>query len=321
MRGIVKGAASYIGSALWWITQQLYGDAILKWLQPMIPAWAIHPTLADWVWWAISFGPPLLLVLIGTYFFVRSGSNPTHSTTELYLHSNSSLTNQAVCDFVILWSPRDYFHFYFSDYESYSRSIPPKPPKRTHFSVYATNVGPGAIRHVKIRWQLERIDVPRLVRASGLFGNHVRIIEHNLFELYGDNGGIVSPLSSDQHSEVAKMDDGETIELKAPAPFAAMLNLYALGEAKKLNDATQGQAASSLFAILRNGERRLHPITIDLEYFNESGAKKRHKYYITSSIRGGSPLKRDKDPGSENTYSMEPDGILAWMCHIKARRA
>jgi hypothetical protein len=72
MRSFLKGAASYLGSAIWWITDKLWGDQLFKWARPMIPDWLAYPALEDVTRWAIAYGPPLGLFALGTFFFLRN---------------------------------------------------------------------------------------------------------------------------------------------------------------------------------------------------------------------------------------------------------
>jgi hypothetical protein len=74
---LFKISASYIGSGLWWLTQQLYGDRIFKWCQPMIPDWVTNPSLPTIIGPDVSalavfsHAPPVLLIGLGTYFVFR----------------------------------------------------------------------------------------------------------------------------------------------------------------------------------------------------------------------------------------------------------
>ncbi len=82
MRWLLKAAASYVGSAFWWLTQQLYGVRILEWAQPMIPDWLLNPSIPTVqgvpvaTGTAFAYGPPIGLFLLGTYFAYRGLKKP-----------------------------------------------------------------------------------------------------------------------------------------------------------------------------------------------------------------------------------------------------
>jgi hypothetical protein len=67
-----KGLLSWIGAAVFWLGDRLYGDAVFGWVRPMIPAFLANPTLDAVMWFATSVLPPLVLVALGIYFFRRS---------------------------------------------------------------------------------------------------------------------------------------------------------------------------------------------------------------------------------------------------------
>lgn len=89
MRALAKGMASFIGAALWWILDRLYGDRIYAVVQPIIPNWAFNPPLAEILGWVVSFGPPFILVLLGMYFFL-SGKNQIRQLTKSAAVTNTS---------------------------------------------------------------------------------------------------------------------------------------------------------------------------------------------------------------------------------------
>ena len=70
VRKLVEGVLSFIGAAIWWLVDRLWGDAIFAAIRPMIPNWAIDPPVAAWIEGTISYGPPLALVILGSYFFL-----------------------------------------------------------------------------------------------------------------------------------------------------------------------------------------------------------------------------------------------------------
>ncbi len=65
------GLASYIGSALWWLCDKLWGDAIFAAIKPYIPDSVIKGVpLANIVNLVISYAPAILLFVLGTSFFL-----------------------------------------------------------------------------------------------------------------------------------------------------------------------------------------------------------------------------------------------------------
>lgn len=66
----VKGALSWLGSAMWWIADKQFGDAVFKRVLAML-----GPSLdAEWLRLMWAYGPPGLLFLLGLYFFRRRES-------------------------------------------------------------------------------------------------------------------------------------------------------------------------------------------------------------------------------------------------------
>lgn len=72
MRDVVKALLSWIFAALLWLGDRLYGDAIFNWVRPLIPPSIANPSVEMLVWLATSVGPPIALVALGVYFFVRA---------------------------------------------------------------------------------------------------------------------------------------------------------------------------------------------------------------------------------------------------------
>ncbi len=75
----LKGLSSWAASAFWWIADKAFGDTVFGWLKAVVGA-AEAPQWAQWAW---SYGPPLLLFLLGLYFFnrpekrLKAGEGPT----------------------------------------------------------------------------------------------------------------------------------------------------------------------------------------------------------------------------------------------------
>lgn len=63
----------------WWLVDHLHGDAIFEWLRPMIPDWAVSPSLDKAMSLGLSFGPPILLIALGAYFLWQGGRNVARS--------------------------------------------------------------------------------------------------------------------------------------------------------------------------------------------------------------------------------------------------
>src|SRR5258706_4096448 len=71
MGKISTAFASYCGSALWWLCDKIWRDQIFAVIKPMIPDWVIHGVpLAEIVRQTQTWGPPAILVLIGTTLFL-----------------------------------------------------------------------------------------------------------------------------------------------------------------------------------------------------------------------------------------------------------
>lgn len=73
---------SWILAALWWIADRLWGDKIFEWVKPLIPS-VISDASAENI---VTFGPLLLLILLGFCFIVRNLDNGhTHWKTRAKL--------------------------------------------------------------------------------------------------------------------------------------------------------------------------------------------------------------------------------------------
>ena len=71
MGKIWGGLASYIGSALWWLTDKIWGDKLFALVEPMIPEWAVQGVpLSDILRSALAYGPPIALLIVGSVFFL-----------------------------------------------------------------------------------------------------------------------------------------------------------------------------------------------------------------------------------------------------------
>jgi hypothetical protein len=66
----LKGLSSWAASAFWWIADKAFGDTIFGGLKAMVGMASVPP----WVEWGWAYGPPLLLFVLGIYFFRRSGT-------------------------------------------------------------------------------------------------------------------------------------------------------------------------------------------------------------------------------------------------------
>jgi hypothetical protein len=68
MRAPAKGLVSFVASGCTWLLDRRYGDEVFRAFRPVIPSRVTDAALDD----ALTFGPPVLLLLVGCYFFLRA---------------------------------------------------------------------------------------------------------------------------------------------------------------------------------------------------------------------------------------------------------
>lgn len=81
-----KGGLSLVLAASWWVADGLYKDQLFAWAKPMMPDLVIHPPVWSAIRQITSFGPPIVLGVIGFYFIFLKGEKFTQQSDGLRRH-------------------------------------------------------------------------------------------------------------------------------------------------------------------------------------------------------------------------------------------
>jgi hypothetical protein len=112
--------------------------------------------------------------------------------------------------YLVSWSPQEHF-----DMTLHDRNW----KKGAQLTLHLTNIGPGVVRHLTCEWRIKK-NVQELVSSSMVFGDRVRIITRESLEVFGPDKMMKRPLANPSAHEIARIAEGETIELRAPEPFS-----------------------------------------------------------------------------------------------------
>lgn len=244
--------------------------------------------------------------------------------SQLYLFKNADPYDDTAKAYLIVWSPGAYFTLIFSDYDSRSRQWPPAEPQEKCLTLHLFNPGPSDVRHVRMQWDLG-VNIPDLVRSSGLFEGFIEKLNDDRIELLNDSvGWIGRPLATRDETVVPFLKAGETIEVQAPEALNYAFAIYALAEAKRISATPLPDLGGSLRnAVLASQQDtiRMDPIVVSVVYEADEGPRTQ-SFGIIGDLRGRVGTTSDKpDDGTTNHYSPEPNGITAWLDHIEVVKA
>lgn len=331
----------YIKTSWRWVGHGLSVQSLWQLLAPAGLAGAamstlVHFTTSEPLWFQIFVGCALAVALsIGLAAFAifrdqrrwqeikreALKSQPPLKASQLYLLKNPTPYDDSEKAYLIVWSPGEYFTLAFSDYESRSRQWPPEESQEKCLTFHLFNPGPNDLRHVRMQWDFS-VDIPSLVRSSGLFDGYIETLNADRIELMNEPvGWIGRPLASRDEMVVPLLKAGETLAVQAPEGVNWAFAIYALAEAKRISATPPPDLGSSLRnAVMAHQRDTIHiePIIISLAYEEDDATPRTQSFGIVGNLVGRvGTMSAKPDPGTNDHYSPAPGGITAWIDHIE----
>lgn len=291
---------------------------------------------ATWAWSEMSdpwIGAAVVVVLaayVGAIIWTGQPRDNAHTLVptlmrdQLYLLKNQSPLDNTQKSYLIIWSPNGYFSLAFSDYNSRARQWPPGEPQEKCLTLHLFNPGPSDVRHVRMQWDLS-VDIPDLVRTSGLFEGFIEKLDADRIELFNDGvGWIGRPLATRDEMVVPLLKAGETVEAQAPEALNNAFAIYALAEAERISATPIPDLGGSLRnAVLASQQDtiRMEPIIVTVAYETDEGPRTQ-SFGVIGDLRGRVTTMSDKpDVGTADHYSPETNGVTAWLDHMEVVKA
>ena len=172
-------------------------------------------------------------------------------------------------------------------------------------TVYVQNTGPGAARLIKIVWRFEDGNLAHEIKTSDIFGRYLTLLTQDSLRV--ENGGAwsVIPFGSQGTIQLTALMQGEMAEVSFPLRVQDAVALFCLTRSKVMLDAEQTNPGAPY-------AEPLAPLSLLVEFYDDSGDKYEKKYRIDGRIMSssGQPIKDGK------TWRLPQDSRGAGIDHL-----
>ena len=227
----------------------------------------------------VIYGLPLLSMLVGGGILLLSwaAERPSKVPAQIYVRAENDA--DGIPDRIVAsWSPTSFFDISLRlDGMPTSTEVLP--------AVMVTNIGPGALRHVRAKWTLRGTRPSSVVKRSKVFGSCLAECNKSRFVLVGEGRSMRRPFATEAVTEIPLLMEGDFQKVEVPKDLLLTWVVTLLAAAKMWMD--RNPAAPSYSGIkeiwkeLEASTFVTAPINLCISAFTESGSRVSKNYAIT----------------------------------------